>query len=345
MTRKIVILTILIAIIVAAGLAIILGKPAFNYRYAEAVIKDTTIKIYPQTTIEKIAGDLERAGVVEDSAQMVKFHKKHKLEEIKVGNYALEKGMTYHILLSRLANGRQTPVRLTFNNVRTLEQLAGRFARYTIGDSTTHIDNLRSKQMILEIIQMQITQEQMPAFFMPDTYEIYWTDDTFRIAERLLKHSKNFWNNTRVNKAEKLGFNAIEIATIASIVTEETNDTKEMTDVAGVYINRLRRAMPLQADPTVKFAIRDFTIKRILNKHLKYQSPYNTYINSGLPPGPICLPSAKVIDKVLDYKGHEYLYFCAKEDFSGSHAFAKNLAQHSQNAARYHQALNKAKIR
>jgi UPF0755 protein len=181
--------------------------------------------------------------------------------------------------------------------------------------------------------------------FIPNTYELYWNTNADGLIERMYSEYEKFWNDSRKTKLQQTGLTQAEVSVMASIVAEETNVTDEMATIAGVYINRIKSGMLLQADPTVKFAIGDFSIRRVLNKHLDYDSPYNTYKYKGLPPSPICMPSIAAIDAVLDYVHHDYYYFCAKNDFSGRHIFAKTLAQHNSNAQAYRNALNSMNIK
>ena len=182
------------------------------------------------------------------------------------------------------------------------------------------------------------------AMFIPNTYEFYWTTTARQFADRMKAEYVRFWNEERIQKAESIGLTPVQVATLASIVQEETNQSSEKPRVAGVYINRLQKGMPLQADPTVKFAAGDITLRRILNRHLETDSPYNTYLYPGLPPGPITFPEISSLESVLNYEKHNYLYSCAKEDFSGFHNFARTNAEHERNAARYHAALAEMKI-
>ena len=183
------------------------------------------------------------------------------------------------------------------------------------------------------------------SMFIPNTYEFWWNTSAEEFVQRMADEYKKFWNDDRKAKANELGLSQSQVSTLASIVESETQKNDEKARIAGVYINRLKKDWLLQADPTVVFAAGDFTIKRILNKHLEINSPYNTYKYKGLPPGPICIPSTTSIDAVLNYEHHNYMYFCAKEDFSGYHNFATTNAQHEANARRYHDALRKAGIR
>ena len=187
-------------------------------------------------------------------------------------------------------------------------------------------------------------KENLPSLFIPDTYQVYWDISAEQFVERMQKEHSRFWNEERKQKAQAAGMTPEEVCTLASIVEEETNNNAEKPTVAGLYINRLHKGMPLQADPTVKFALQDFQLKRISNKHLTVDSPYNTYRNIGLPPGPIRIPTPAGLDAVLNYEKHDYIYMCAKEDFSGTHNFASNYTEHMKNARKYWKALNERKI-
>ena len=204
------------------------------------------------------------------------------------------------------------------------------------------IANLLTEKSILQ--EYNFTKQTLPALFIPNTYQVYWNISAKDFLNRMFKEYKRFWTEERQNKAKAIGLTPIEVSILASIVEEETNNKSEKPMVAGLYINRLKKGMPLQADPTVKFAWQDFTLRRITNKHLTIDSPYNTYKITGLPPGPIRIPSPEGIDAVLNYSKHNYLYMCAKEDFSGTHNFASTLSEHNRNARKYWDALNKRKI-
>lgn len=193
--------------------------------------------------------------------------------------------------------------------------------------------------------QIGYSTETLPCLFIPNTYEVYWTMTPEAFVKRMQKEHDRFWNEERKAKAQSIGLTPEEVATLASIVEEETANNAEKPMVAGLYINRLHADMPLQADPTVKFALQDFGLRRILHTHLETDSPYNTYKHTGLPPGPIRIPSIQGIESVLNYTRHNYLYMCAKEDFSGTHNFAATFSQHLANARKYQQELNRRKIK
>ena len=263
-------------------------------------------------------------------------------KSVRAGRYILKEGMSAKSVVGMFRGGMQSPVRLTFNNIRTLPQLAGRLAEQIEPDSVTLLAHLSSPEVAEKY---GFKPEEMIGMFIPNTYEVWWNITPEGLTERMKKEYDNFWNEERVAKLARTRLTQKEVSTLASIICEETRMTDEMPTMAGVYINRLRRGMLLQADPTVKFALGDFTIRRVLNRHLEVDSPYNTYKYAGLPPSPICMPSIKGIDAVLNYKESNYLYFCAKEDFSGYHNFARTLSEHNQNARRYANALNRAGIR
>lgn len=253
------------------------------------------------------------------------------------GSYVVEPGAEAIRVSRQLLSGRQTPVRLTYNNIRTFEQLASRVGDVLELDSASFAAACDSLLPVAGFAG----KEQYAAAFLPDTYEFYWTTDPGAVVAKLLDHRNKFWNDDRRGKAEELGLSPVDVATLASIVEEETNKADERPKVARLYMNRLDRNMPLQADPTVKFAVGDFSLRRLTGKHLSIESPYNTYKINGLPPGPIRMAEASTIDAVLNAPEHKYLYMCAKSDFSGYHDFAETYDRHRINAARYHIALNR----
>lgn len=261
---------------------------------------------------------------------------------IKTGRYAIKPEDNMRYLYNRLSLGYQTPVKLTIGSVRTLDRIARNVSRQLMIDSC-EISRLLADTVIIH--SMGFTKETLPALFIPNTYEVYWNMSAEDFMKRMQKEHHAFWNDKRLQQAQAIGLTPIEVATLASIVEEETTNQAEKPMVAGLYINRLKKGMLLQADPTVKFSMQDFGLKRILFKHLEIDSPYNTYKYAGLPPGPIRVPSYQGLESVLNYTRHNYLYMCAKEDFSGTHNFAVTSAQHAANARRYQHALNRRGIR
>ena len=263
-------------------------------------------------------------------------------ESFKKGHYVVKDGMNVIEIVRMLKLGLQMPVNVTMNNVKIPAQLAGKLAAQLEADSVELVNVLTDKALAKKMgFESPLT---MFSIFLPNTYEFYWTVKPEEFVERMYKEYKNFWNGARDEKRKRTGLNRVEVATLASIVYEETRKVDEMPRVAGVYMNRLRTGMPLQADPTIKYAMQNFGLRRILKSYLKYDSPYNTYINKGLPPSPICMPSIQAIDAVLNFEKHDYLYFCARPTFDGYHNFAKSYSQHLANARAYQAELNKRKI-
>ncbi len=257
------------------------------------------------------------------------------------GRYVLKNGMSNNQLVNMLRGGLQSPVNVTFNHIRDVDQLAGRIAKQIEADSASISQLLHNQEYIGE---HGFNNNTIPALFLPDTYQFYWNTNAEGFVTRMLQEYSKFWTDERKEQAKKLGLTPIQVSTLASIVNKETNMTDEMPRVAGVYLNRLKNNWLLQADPTLIFALNDYSIKRVLNVHKEVESPYNTYKYIGLPPGPICIPSIAAVKAVLNAEQHHYFYFCAKEDFSGYHNFAKTLAEHNRNAAKYQQALNQRGI-
>lgn len=256
-----------------------------------------------------------------------------------VGAYKVEPGVEACGLSRILIEGVQSPVTVTFNNVRTMEQLAKRVSKNMRFDET---DFLRACDSVLS--REGFASEEYPAAFFPDSYEFYWTAMPHTVVEKLLRYYRKYWTDEKVAKAKSMGLTPVEVSIVASIVEEETNKTDERPKVARLYLNRIKKEMKLQADPTVKFALGDFSIRRLLNEHLTVESLYNTYRHEGLPPGPIRIVNKRTLDAVLDAPQHDYIYMCAKEDFSGYHNFAVDYATHMANARRYQAELNRRKI-
>lgn len=260
---------------------------------------------------------------------------------VKAGRFKISNGMNNNQLVNLLRSGAQEPVKITIGKMRSIKRLAELVGnKLEMNDEDLYM--LLTDNAFLS--KMGKTKELVFTIFISDTYYFNWNTSAEQFVERMYAESVKFWNESRREQANALKLTPDEVFTLASIVEEETIKNDEKPDVAGVYLNRIRIGMPLQADPTVKFAVGDFELKRILNKHLEVESPYNTYKHKGLPPGPICIPSKSSIDAVLNYNKHKYLYFCAKDDFSGYHAFARTLIEHNVNAEKYRKALNKNKI-
>lgn len=263
---------------------------------------------------------------------------------IEAGAYTFDKGMTVIEVARKLKFGVDNAVRLVINNARTPEALASKIAMQIDADSVSMLSALRDKELIAELGFS--SAEAMFSIFLPNTYEVYADISPESLVRRMKAESDKFWaSDKRKEQLERLDMTPFEVMTLASIVHEETNVSEEMPCVAGVYINRLKLGMPLQADPTLKYAAGDPTIRRVLDKHKEIESPYNTYKYVGLPPTPIAMPDMAAIEGVLNYEEHNYLYFCARAEMDGRHNFARTLKEHNRNAAEYHRALDKMKIR
>ena len=293
-------------------------------------------------TFKELQNSLSYERIVND---LVSFSFLAKLKDLdtslKPGMYALSSDMTNMELINLLRSGAQTPVNLTFSHARLLNQLPKRLT------SSLEIDSTDMATLLLAdstAAHYGFEPATFISMFIPNTYQVYWTATPRQILDRMKKEYDAYWTEERIAKAQAMNLSKVEVSTLASIVQGETNKMDEAATIAGVYVNRLKRGIPLQADPTLVFAIGDFTIRRILNKDKEFESPYNTYKYRGLPPGPINMPSIPALDAVLDYEEHRYLYFCAKDDFSGYHAFAKTLTEHNRNARKFQRALNKERI-
>lgn len=263
-------------------------------------------------------------------------------EHIRTGKYAIQPGDGPFTLFRRLKNGQQTSFNLVIPEARTMERLAAILGQKLMIDSATIADALLSEE---KCRQYGYDTTTIAAMFVPNTYDVYWNMSVDKLLERMQKENEHFWQGERDAKAAQMQLTPIEVCTLASIIDEETSNNNEKPMIAGMYLNRLKANMPLQADPTIKFALKQFDLKRIWQKLLRIDSPYNTYMNEGLPPGPIKIASIKGIDAVLNAASHDYLYMCAKEDFSGTHNFATTYQEHLKNAARYTKALNERGIK
>lgn len=281
-------------------------------------------------------GTIVHRASFEQLASLMKYP-----DHIKPGHYLIKAGMSNRQLITKLRARQQDPVQLVFNNIRIKQELAGHIAEQIETDSVTLLKLLNDAAYLKKF---GFTPDNIMSMFIPNTYEMYWDISAEKFMERMFKEYKAFWNDKRKARLSEIKLSELQAITLASIVEKETNQNAEKPDVAGVYMNRLRDGWLLQADPTLVYALGDFSIKRVLNVYKTINSPYNTYMYIGLPPGPICLPSISSIDAVLNFREHKYMYFCAREDFSGYHNFAVNLDQHLLNAAKYQQALDKQGI-
>lgn len=340
----------IIRILALAGALLLIGGLVAGYMAYVAILKPnvhtdrdfTYLYIPTGSTFE----DVKRILIQEDLIENEKTfewvaEKKNYPRRIMPGRYKIYDNLGNNELVNLLRSGAQEPVNVTFNNIRTREQLAGVVASYLETDSLSILQLLNDEAVMLEY---GLNRETAMLLFIPDTYEFFWNTSARQLMDRMHKEYDAFWNSRRRKQAERIGMSTAEVAIMASIVRQETSKRDEMERVAGVYVNRIKRNIPLQADPTIVFAVGDFSLNRVLHRHLEIDSPYNTYKNTGLPPGPISLPEPYIIDAVLNHENHEYVFFCARDDFSGYHAFARTYAEHLVNARRYQSALNERRI-
>lgn len=302
--------------------------------------EDPYLYIPTGSNFDTVVTLLQRQNLIKniDAFKWVAKQKKYH-QHIKPGRYKLSNGMNTNELVNLLKSGKQTPVKVSFHYIRNLQQLAGKIARKIEADSTTLIQIICNEEILT---QRGLNNATCELLYIPNTYEFYWNTNAEDFVKRMAKEYDAFWNEDRMQKAAAIPLTPTEVGILASIVmVEQSAHKSEWKRIAGLYINRLNKGMLLQSDPTVIYAHGNWNIKRVLQKHLEIDSPYNTYKYQGLPPGPIMIPEPDVIDAVLDYEKHNYLYMCAKEDFSGYHNFAVSLTEHNRNAARYQRELNK----
>ena len=336
--KKIMIWTFVVGIVLGAAVAV-WGVISFK---GNAVVAERELFVGRESSYEQLMDSLKPS--LKHHLAFDLYAERLGLEEsYKVGHYVVKDGMNVIEVVRMLKLGLQTPVNVTMNNVKIPAQLAGKLAPQLEADSVELVEVFTDEALAKELgFDSPLT---MFSIFLPNTYEFYWTVKPREFVDRMYREYKRFWEGDRDKKRERSGLDRVEVATLASIVYEETRKVDEMPRVAGVYMNRLRTGMPLQADPTIKYAMQDFGLRRILNRHLKTPSPYNTYLNRGLPPSPICMPSVEAIDAVLNFEKHDYLFFCARPTFDGYHNFAKTYSEHLRNARAYQAELNKRNIK
>ena len=336
---------ILLSILIGAFLlCAVAGGTFYYYLFAPQFHPSKTVYIYVDRddTADSIYHKIKEFGHVNKFTGFQWMAKYKDFDQnIHTGRYAIRPNDNVYHVYSRFSRGYQEPMNLTIGSVRTLDRLARSIGKQLMIDSA---EIARTMNDSLFRHKLGYNKETLPCLFIPETYQVYWDMSAEEFFERMQKEHQKFWNQERLDKATAIGMTPTEVCTLAAIVEEETNNNPEKPMVAGLYINRLHTGMPLQADPTIKFALQDFSLRRIANAHLTIDSPYNTYRNLGLPPGPIRIPTPIGIDAVLNYTRHNYIYMCAKEDFSGTHNFAANYAEHMKNARKYWKALNERKI-
>ena len=322
----------------AAGTLIV----AYNSFYGSAIEKDYSIFVGNDVQYGDFTAEVKKniSSSLKNTAFDLYASRLNLDTRLKAGHYIIKQGQSVISVVRMFVLGEQAPVNLVIGEARTLPQLAGRLSKQIMADSTALLSALRNSELKA---RYGYQRDSIIAMFVPNTYQVYWTITPEQLLERMNREYNAFWNRDREAKLAATKLTKYQAMILASIVYEETKNRGEMPKIAGVYINRLRKNIPLQACPTVKYAMGDFTLTRILYKHLRYDSPFNTYRNAGLPPAPICIPSIAAIDAVLNYDKNNYLYFCAKPEFDGTHNFARTLREHNANSRRYNEALKRLK--
>jgi len=333
---------LVIVFAVALSLIGLRGYQLYTYIYEPNIYTPGSIIIPLNATYDQVIDSLKKHQIIINYKAFNWVAKRKKYtESVKPGKYILDKGLNTNQIVNMLRSGNQAPVMVTFNNLRFIEELAGTVARYIEPDSLELITKFNDPAVYEKY---GFNKNTFHCMFIPNSYEFYWTTTADQFLERMFMEYKRFWNEERLNKAKEMGLTPEEVMTVASIVQEESNKRDEKPIIAGLYLNRIKRGIPLQADPTVKFALGNFRIKRVLKSHLAVDSPYNTYKYPGLPPGPINFPELGSIEAVLHAAKTPYIYMCARQDFSGYHNFSTTLEGHLNNARLYKAALDSMEI-
>ncbi len=341
-TKRIIFIVSCSLVIIALGLFLQQYYRGFKSNIIANDGESHLIYIYPETSLENLKVIIERTHSIESKwtwdlhCRLLHFNKP------KVGCYTLGANEGSITIIRRLRAGEQTPVKLTFNHIRTGEQLAERISTQLMLDSLSIISRLQDTEYMK---QYKLNTETAVCLFIPNTYEVFWTISPDALFNRMAREYNHFWNDERTEKATALGLSKTDVATLASICEEETNKTEEYPIIARLYLNRLNKGMALQACPTIKFALQDFTLRRILKKHLQYDSPYNTYKYRGLPPGPIRIPRASTMDAVLNCEQNDYLFMCANSELNGTHHFSRTYKEHARYAREYQRMMNQKGIK
>lgn len=305
--------------------------------------KQEYLYIHTGSEFKDVYKTIQDEGMVKDTASFLwAAENMNYVSRVKPGRYHLHEGMSNRKLINMLASATQEPVTLSFHNLRLKEQFAGFVSKKIEPDSVSILRMLDSSAYVQ---QFGFTTDNVYTMFLPNSYQMYWTTSREKFFKRMYANYEKFWTPERRQKAAAINLNPIEVSILASIVDAEALHDDEMPTIAGLYLNRLKKDMKLESDPTVIFAENDFTIHRVLNRDLQFNSPYNTYMHTGLPPGPIMMPSINAVNSVLDYQKTDYIYMCAKADFSGYHSFATNAADHHKNALAFQKALDERNIK
>lgn len=335
--------TVLALVLIVSVMGVLIYKKIYTPNIFSSKTASPFLFIPTGTDFEGLIDILEKDDLLLDeksfrwTAHQMKYDTK-----VKPGKYKLLPKMSNKDLITLLRSGKQTPVNVIFNNIRTKDQLAERISEQIEAPGNSVLNLLNDYDYTAKL---GFTPDNILSMFIPNTYEFYWNTSADKFIQRMKKEHDKFWTPEKLAKAKKIDFTPVQVSVIASIVQMESNKEDEKSIIAGVYINRYKKDWKLEADPTLVYALGDFTINRVLNVYKEVESPYNTYKYKGLPPGPICLPTINSLNAVLNYTNHTYMYFCAKEDFSGYHSFAATYSKHLENARRFQKALDRRGIR
>lgn len=331
----------LLTIAILSVITIVTAFYTYNIFYGSGVEKEHVLyissRLTPNELIDSIKPYIKHHSAFEIYAKRVNL-----TDSYKYGRYHLKPGMSVIEVVRAIKLGIEEPIDLTINNVRLISQLASKLSKKIEADSSDLMLAFSSAELAKEV---GFTPKTLFSMFIPNTYKIYWSITPENFVRKMYKEHNKFWDSERDAKRKTLNLSRLEVMTLASIIYEETAKVDEMARIAGVYLNRLRIGMPLQADPTVKYAMGNFELRRVLFAHLKFDSPYNTYLYRGVPPSPICMPSIAAIEAVLNPEKHSYLYFCARHTFDGYHSFARTLSEHNVNSRKYSAELNRRNIK
>lgn len=339
--KRILLYILLVLALISAGVAFYVYQKYITSPNVPDQLKSEYVHIPTNSTYEEVIDLLKEQKIIKDEISFRWFaeYMKYKRAPMRAGRFEIKPGWTNIQLIRQLRNGRQTPVKVVLTNERLVEDVVEKVAGFIEASAADLSALLKDTDYLKEIDHKP---ETLMSIFIPNTYELYWNTSARDFMTRMLKENSKFWNkNNRLAKAKKWNLNPEEVYTLASIIERETQNNKEKPKMAGVYLNRLEKGILLQADPTAVFARKDFGVRRVLHYHTKFDNPYNTYMYKGLPPGPISMASINSIDAVLNAEEHDYIFFCAKGDGSGTHNFAKTNAAHEQNARIYRQNLRK----
>ncbi len=341
---KIILIILVVLILAAAGGGYYFYTKIFKSNVELNGKEEVYLYIPTNATYEQVIDSIYAMDIIVDkiSFEWV-MNKKNYKNKVRSGRFKIENHLSNNDLVDLLRSGKQIPINVTFNNIRLKEELAGRIAQQLEIDSITILEALNNDDLIESY---GLNSENVLIMFIPNTYQFFWNTSVNQFLDRMHKEYTAFWDESRLAKLERTGLKKEEVSILASVVqAEQTIQVSEQDVIAGLYINRLKRGIPMSSCPTLIYAHKDFSIKRVYHWHEEIESPYNTYKYAGLPPGPINLPEIRAIDAVLNFDDNDYIYMCAKEDFTGYHYFSKTLSQHLMYARRYQAAANKRGIR